>query len=113
MGLGAAHRPRERTSRLAYDYQQPAHQRVHGTYAKAYAEPRLRPDCLVGTRAFFTLDWFKGYRQLALHEDSQMFYSFMTPFGVYTPTRVLMGQTDAVAFCQSAVDFMFADLLYS
>ncbi|ETV73005.1 hypothetical protein H257_12050 [Aphanomyces astaci] len=36
----------------------------------------------------------------------------MTPFGVYTPTRVLMGQTDAVAFCQSAVDFMFADLLF-
>ncbi|KAH9169549.1 hypothetical protein AeNC1_017787, partial [Aphanomyces euteiches] len=41
-----------------------------------------------------------------------MYYSFMTPFGVYTPTRVLMGQTDAVAFCQSAVDFMFADLLF-
>ncbi|KAH9147037.1 hypothetical protein AeNC1_019450, partial [Aphanomyces euteiches] len=60
---------------------------------------------------FFTLDWFKGYWQLALHEDSQMYYS-MTPFGVYTPTRVLMGQTDAVAFCQSAVDFMFADLLF-
>ncbi|KAH9089265.1 hypothetical protein Ae201684P_001468 [Aphanomyces euteiches] len=53
---------------------------------------------LVGSRVFFTLDWFKGYWQLALHEDSQMYYSFMTPFGVYTPTRVLMGQTDAVAF---------------
>ncbi|KAH9121075.1 hypothetical protein AeMF1_007045, partial [Aphanomyces euteiches] len=67
---------------------------------------------LVGSRVFFTLDWFKGYWQLALHEDSQMYYSFMTPFGVYTPTRVLMGQTDAVAFCQSSVDFMFADLLF-
>ncbi|KAF0730914.1 hypothetical protein Ae201684_011796 [Aphanomyces euteiches] len=67
---------------------------------------------LVGSRVFFTLDWFKGYWQLALHEDSQMYYSFMTPFGVYTPTRVLMGQTDAVAFCQSAVDFTFADLLF-
>ena len=67
---------------------------------------------LVGAQAFFTLDWFKGYWQLALHEDSQMYYSFMTPFGVYTPTRVLMGQTDAVAFCQSAVNFMFADILF-
>ncbi|ETV66651.1 hypothetical protein H257_16955 [Aphanomyces astaci] len=36
----------------------------------------------------------------------------MTPFGVYTPTRVLMGQIVAVVFCQSAVDFMFADLLF-
>ncbi|KAH9086264.1 hypothetical protein LEN26_020293, partial [Aphanomyces euteiches] len=26
---------------------------------------------LVGSRVFFTLDWFKGYWQLALHEDSQ------------------------------------------
>ncbi|KAF0709695.1 hypothetical protein AaE_012802, partial [Aphanomyces astaci] len=66
----------------------------------------------LGARVFFTLDWFKGYWQLALHEDSQMYYSFMAPFGVYTPTRVLMGQTDVVAFCQSAVDFMFADLLF-
>ncbi|ETV74095.1 hypothetical protein H257_11397 [Aphanomyces astaci] len=49
-------------------------------------------------RVFFSLDWFKGYWQLALHEDSQMYYSFMTPFGVYTPTRVLIGQTDAVVF---------------
>ncbi|KAH9150223.1 hypothetical protein AeRB84_006900, partial [Aphanomyces euteiches] len=67
---------------------------------------------LVGSHVYFTLDWFKGYWQLALHEDSQMYYSFMTPFGVYTPTRVLMGQTDAVAFSQSAVDFMFADVLF-
>ncbi|KAH9141744.1 hypothetical protein AeRB84_014109, partial [Aphanomyces euteiches] len=57
--------------------------------------------CLVGTKAYFTLDWTKGYWQLPLHADSQEFFSFMTPFGVYTPTRVLMGQTDAVAYCQS------------
>ncbi|KAH9141743.1 hypothetical protein AeRB84_014110 [Aphanomyces euteiches] len=47
--------------------------------------------CLVGTKAYFTLDWTKGYWQLPLHADSQEFFSFMTPFGVYTPTRVLMG----------------------
>ncbi|KAH9093688.1 hypothetical protein Ae201684P_016312 [Aphanomyces euteiches] len=38
--------------------------------------------CLVGTKAYFTLDWTKGYWQLPLHADSQEFFSFMTPFGV-------------------------------
>jgi len=68
--------------------------------------------CLVGTTAYFTLDWTKGYWQLPLHADSQMYFSFMTPFGVYTPTRVLMGQTDAVAYCQSVVHQMFGELLF-
>jgi hypothetical protein len=36
----------------------------------------------------------------------------MTPFGVYTPTRVLMGQTDAVAYCQSVAHEMFGDQLF-
>ena len=68
--------------------------------------------CLVGTKAYFTLDWTKGYWQLPLHADSQEFFSFMTPFGVYSPTRVLMGQTDAVAYCQSVVHQMFGELLF-
>ncbi|KAH9137526.1 hypothetical protein AeRB84_017790, partial [Aphanomyces euteiches] len=68
--------------------------------------------CLVGTKAYFTLDWTKGYWQLPLHADSQEFFSFMTPFGVCTPTRVLMGQTDAVAYCQSVVHQMFGELLF-
>ncbi|KAH9135325.1 hypothetical protein AeRB84_019220, partial [Aphanomyces euteiches] len=68
--------------------------------------------CLVGTKAYFTLDWTKGYWQLPLHADLQEFFSFMTPFGVYMPTRVLMGQTDAVAYCQSVVHQMFGELLF-
>ena len=55
---------------------------------------------LVGTTVYFTLDWTKGYWQLdwtkgywqlPLHPESQVYYSFMTPFGVYAPTRGLMG----------------------
>ncbi|KAF0775598.1 hypothetical protein AaE_000702 [Aphanomyces astaci] len=68
--------------------------------------------CLVGKKVYFTLDWTKGYWQLPLHADSQMYFSFMTPFGVYTLTRVLMGQTDAVAYCQSVVHQMFGELLF-
>ncbi|ETV68361.1 hypothetical protein H257_15682 [Aphanomyces astaci] len=33
-----------------------------------------------------------------LTPDSQEYYSFMTPVGVVTPTRVLMGQTDALDY---------------
>ncbi|ETV81927.1 hypothetical protein H257_05466 [Aphanomyces astaci] len=75
-----------------------------------YTEPMPKLDAdltaLVDARTFVTIDLFKVYWQLALHEDSQMYHSFMTPFGVYTTTRVLIGQTDVVVFCQSAVDFM-------
>ncbi|KAH9100355.1 hypothetical protein LEN26_015930 [Aphanomyces euteiches] len=67
---------------------------------------------LVGTTVYSTLDWTKGYWQLLPHPDSQMCYSYMTPWGVYTPTRVLMGQTDAVAYCQFVVHELFGDLLF-
>ncbi|KAF0703244.1 hypothetical protein AaE_015477 [Aphanomyces astaci] len=63
---------------------------------------------LVGINVFFTLDWLKGNWQLPLHSSCQMWYSFMTPFGV-----ILMGQTDAVAYCQSVVNQMFGELLYA
>jgi hypothetical protein len=36
----------------------------------------------------------------------------MTPFGVYKPTRVSMGQTDAVAYCKSVVTKLFGVLLF-
>ncbi|KAH9150968.1 hypothetical protein AeRB84_006310 [Aphanomyces euteiches] len=65
----------------------PSHQRLDDTYALAHAQSGRRD----------------GYDHLPLHPDCQMLFSFMTPFGVYTPTRILMGQTDAVAFCQSII----------
>ena len=68
--------------------------------------------CLVGATTYFALDWTEGYWQLPLHADSQTYFSFMTLFGVYTPTRVLMGQTDADAYCQSVVHQMFGELMF-
>ena len=38
-----------------------------------------------------------------LHENSQEYFLFVTPFGVYSSERVIMGTTDAVAHCQGAV----------
>jgi hypothetical protein len=37
----------------------------------------------------------------------------MTLFGVYTPTRVLMGQTDTAAYCQPAALQIFGKLIFS
>ncbi|KAH9109318.1 hypothetical protein AeMF1_015600, partial [Aphanomyces euteiches] len=53
----------------------------------------------------------EGYWQLPLHSESQEYYSFMTPIGVVTPTRVLMGQSDAVAYCQGVVDELFGEMI--
>jgi hypothetical protein len=69
-------------------------------------------DHLAGACFFFVLDFFKGYWQFALHSDSQELFSFLTDLGVFTPTRVLMGGTDSVAYCQSAVEEMFEEELY-
>ncbi|EGZ25707.1 hypothetical protein PHYSODRAFT_435333, partial [Phytophthora sojae] len=59
------------------------------------------------------LDFFKGYWQFLLDESCQEFFSFLTDAGIYTPTRVMMGGTDSVAYCQSTVQEMFKDLLYN
>ncbi|KAG6622734.1 Retrotransposon protein, Ty3-gypsy subclass [Phytophthora cinnamomi] len=61
---------------------------------------------------YVTLDWFRGYWQLPLHRDSQEMFSIMTHRGIITPTRVLMGGTDAVAYCQHVVEEVFRPLLY-
>ncbi|KAG6610714.1 Retrotransposon protein, Ty3-gypsy subclass [Phytophthora cinnamomi] len=62
-------------------------------------------------KVFFALDWFRGYWKLPLDEDSQELFTFITHRGMYTPTRVPMGATDAVAYCQGVVEEIFGDLL--
>ena len=71
------------------------------------------PACVEGSTAYFAIDWFRGYWQLPLHPDSQELYTIMTARGMVTPTRVLMGSTDAVAYCQGVVETIFGDMLYS
>ncbi|KAH7462617.1 Retrovirus-related Pol polyprotein from transposon 297 [Phytophthora ramorum] len=62
------------------------------------------------SEAYFTIDWWRGYWQLPLDEDSQELYTIMTHRGMFTPTRVLMGSTDAVAYCQGVVEEIFGPL---
>jgi hypothetical protein len=42
----------------------------------------------------------------------QKMYTIMTHKGMYTPTRVPIGATDSVAYCQGVVEEVFGDLLY-
>ena len=58
---------------------------------------------VAGDACFATFDLCHGYWQMPLHPDSQECQSFITQDGVYTPTRVLQGQTNAVPYFQSAV----------
>jgi hypothetical protein len=66
---------------------------------------------LDGATVFFVLDWFRGYWQLPLHPDCQEYFTFITHRGMYTPTRVPMGATDSVAYCQQVVEEIFGDLI--
>lgn len=63
------------------------------------------------SESYFTIDWWRGYWQLPLAEESQELYTIMTHRGMFTPTRVLMGCTDAVAYCQGVVETIFGPLL--
>jgi len=60
---------------------------------------------------FSTIDLFKGYWQFPLHEDSQEYFSFMTHNKVYTPTRLVQGDTGAVEYFQRQMMKVFQPLL--
>eukprot|EP00171_Calliarthron_tuberculosum_P011216 IDg11216t1 len=62
---------------------------------------------LTGSNIFFNLDFLHGYWQFPLESESQNCQSFHTPFGVYTPNRVLHGATNSVAYFQSSMESIF------
>jgi hypothetical protein len=65
---------------------------------------------LHGSEIFVTLDFCQGYRQISRHKDSQDCQSFITPDGVYTPTRVLHGTSNATQHLQSVLFIMMDDI---
>ncbi|POM73380.1 Hypothetical protein PHPALM_9779, partial [Phytophthora palmivora] len=63
-------------------------------------------------KAFYALfDFLKGFWQLPLHESCREFLSYMTDKGVFTPTRVPQGSTDAALHFQSTVEMVLGDLV--
>jgi len=65
---------------------------------------------LQGAQCFSVFDFCNGYWQLALDKESQECQSFVTPDGVFTPTRVMQGQTNAVSFFQSSLQGIFVSI---
>ena len=63
-----------------------------------------------GSKVFAKLDMIHAYWQLPLHPNSQECMSIQTPLGVFTPTRVLHGSTDAGNHFQSATAQVFMEL---
>jgi hypothetical protein len=68
---------------------------------------------LAGSKYFSTLDLMKGYWHLPLHEESQECQSIITPDGVYTPTRVQHGTTNATVHMQSIMEDLMHDIRHS
>jgi Reverse transcriptase (RNA-dependent DNA polymerase) len=65
---------------------------------------------LAGSKYFATFDLLQGYWQLPLHPDAQECQSFTTHEGIFTPTRVLHGNYNSVAYLKSCMDTMLLPL---
>jgi len=59
---------------------------------------------LAGAKYFATFDFSHGYWQLPLHKDSQESQTFITPDGLFSPTRVLHGTSNATMHMQAEVN---------
>lgn len=66
---------------------------------------------LADSRFYANFDFVHSYWQLPLHPESQECQSFITPDGVYSPTRVLHGTTNAVTHLQSSLTLTIPDKL--
>ena len=63
-----------------------------------------------GYRTVFDLAW--GFHQLALTEESMNVFTFTTPRGCYSYTRLAMGYINATAIFQRVVNHTFGDSLW-
>ena len=65
---------------------------------------------VAGSLFFANLDMCHAYWQLMLHILSRECMSIQTPIGVFTPTRVLQGSTDAGNHFQSVTSHVFSSI---
>ena len=85
----------------------------HNTEPIQYGMPILEDTLhkIKGSKYFFNGDFLKGFWQVLVHEDSQHLFSFMTPNGVYSPTRLPMGAVDSPLYFQACLTSVFKDLI--
>jgi hypothetical protein len=65
---------------------------------------------LHGSKVFAMLDFRQGYWKIPLHKYSKDSQSFITPDGVYTPTRVLHCTRKATQHLQYVLVVMMDDI---
>ncbi|POM70608.1 Gag/polymerase/env Polyprotein, partial [Phytophthora palmivora] len=68
-------------------------------------------NALEGMKVFGRVNFTQGFWQLPLHEDSREVFSFVTPDGVYSPTRVPQGAMDSALHFQSQIQAKLAPLI--
>jgi hypothetical protein len=82
------------------------------TKPTSWPMPNLQDELhdLHGSKVFAKLDFCQGYWQIPLHKDSQDCQSFITPDGVYTPTRVIHVTRNATQHLQSVLVVMMDNI---
>jgi Reverse transcriptase (RNA-dependent DNA polymerase) len=65
---------------------------------------------LRGARFFAKIDLSAGYYQIAIDPSCQELFSFITPRGVFAPTRLLQGSRNAAAYFQMCIHTAIAEL---
>jgi hypothetical protein len=78
-----------------------------------YGMPRIEDQLpkLKDAKYFFTGDFLKGFWQVLVDKESQHLFSFMTPGGVLTPTRLSMGAVDSPLYFQATLEEVFRNLI--
>ncbi|GMF56130.1 unnamed protein product [Phytophthora fragariaefolia] len=88
--------------------------------AKALTDPLVWPmpdlesdlSKVEGSKFYFDADVLRCFYQLPLHSMSQEIFTTISKLGMVTPTRVPMGTSDSVAFCQQTMEPIVGPLLY-
>ncbi len=80
------------------------------TMPHAWPMPNLENSLagLSSSTCYAQLDFCQGFWQLPLAPESQELCSFITPDGVFSPTRVLQGLSNAATHFQSAIQSIYA-----
>ena len=82
--------------RLTVDLRQANALQRPSAYPMSHLESQLSR--LHGSTCYQTYDLVQGYWQLPLSEESQACQTFVSPVRTFSPTRVLHGNSNAVAY---------------
>ncbi|KAE9207369.1 hypothetical protein PF005_g12643 [Phytophthora fragariae] len=103
-------KPNSNEFRQANDYR-PANSMTEGI-AGVMPSLQVRLEECKGKEFYAIFDFIKSFWQLPLHKASQEILPYMTDRGIFTPTRVPQGCTDAALHFQSTVEEVLKEYLH-